>query len=86
MKISHKIFLLSSLLMYTLTITAYGRENMENIVFATFAQDESELEQALVLAKSLRSFGGDMKDAPFWLYLPPNHPNWRGRSAIGQRR
>jgi len=83
MKISPKIFLLSSLLMYTLTITAYGRKNMENIVFATFAQDESELEQALVLARSLRSFGGDMKDTPFWLYLPAESSELAGK--IGDR-
>lgn len=56
---------------------------MENIVFAAFARDESELEQALVLARSLRSFGGDMKDAPFWLYLPTESPELRGK--IGDR-
>lgn len=80
---NRKIFLLSSLLMYTLTITAYGRKNMENIVFATFAQDESELEQALVLARSLRTFGGDMKEAPFWLYLPAELSGLPGK--IGHR-
>ncbi|MDQ7798378.1 MAG: hypothetical protein RDU76_05475 [Candidatus Edwardsbacteria bacterium] len=83
MKISPKIFLLSALLMYVLTITAYGRKNMENIVFATFAQDESELEQALVLARSLRTYGGDMKEAPFWLYLPAESSELPGR--IGPR-
>jgi hypothetical protein len=83
MKISPKIFLLSALLMYVLTITAYGRKNMENIVFATFAQDEPELEQAMVLAKSLRTFGGDMKEAPFWLYLPAESSELIGK--IGPR-
>ena len=56
---------------------------MENIVFAAFAQDESELEQALVLARSLRTFGGDMKEAPFWLYLPAESPELAGK--IGHR-
>lgn len=83
MKTNVKIFLLSALLMYALAITAYGRKNMENIVFATFAQDEPELEQALVLARSLRTFGGEMNEAPFWLYLPVESPGLPER--IGSR-
>lgn len=83
MKNIFKALLFTTLFMSVLAITAYGRKNMENIVFATFAQDESEVEQALVLAKSLRSFGGDMKDGPFWLYLPIESPELQEK--IGNR-
>lgn len=50
--------------------SAQGRGEMEKMVFATYAQDRPELEQALILAKSLRKFGGRMSSCPFWLYLP----------------
>jgi hypothetical protein len=65
---------------------ALGRNKMNDIVFATFAQDEPELEQAMVLAKSLRTFGGDFKRAPFWLYLPAEPPKLAekiGNGALG---
>ena len=54
--------------------SAQGRGETEKMVFATYAQDQPELEQALVLARSLRSFGGSMSNAPFWLYLPEESP------------
>ncbi len=69
-----KIFIIAAVVINMLTITAYGRGKMEDIVFASFAQDESELEQALVLAKSLRSFGGSLENSTFWLYLPAESP------------
>jgi hypothetical protein len=47
---------------------------MEQIVFASYVQDRPELEQALVLVRSLRSFGGSMSNSPFWLYLPAESP------------
>jgi len=74
MEIRSKSLLISILVLNALSTTALGSVKMQEIVFATFAQDESELEQALVLAKSLRRFGCSLNDSPFWLYLPAETP------------
>ena len=39
--------------------------------FATFAANDVELGHAIVLAESIRQFGGALKDAPVWIYMPP---------------
>lgn len=72
-----KRFTLVTLITIIFVISAnitYGSVKMQEIVFATFAQDKAELKQAIVLSKSLRSFGEDFKDSPFWLYLPAEAP------------
>ena len=40
------------------------------IVFAAYAEDKTELENTLLLAESVRTFGGKYKDAPIWIYAP----------------
>jgi hypothetical protein len=41
-----------------------------NIIFGVFAEDETELRHAAVLAESIRTFGGKYKDSPVWVYIP----------------
>lgn len=43
---------------------------MARIVFATAAQSLVALTQALLLARSLRAFGGALAGQPFWVYVP----------------
>ena len=45
--------------------------NRPRIVFATFAQNATQLRHALVLCESLRKFGGRFSDAPMIIYVPP---------------
>ena len=45
-------------------------ENLTPIVFATFAGDEHELSNALLMAESIRTFGGAYSKAPIWVYGP----------------
>ncbi len=40
------------------------------IIFATYASDDEALHWALVMAESIRQFGGDMCGAPIWVYRP----------------
>lgn len=40
------------------------------VVFATFAGDQAQLRNALVLTESIRTFGGAFKDAPVRVYVP----------------
>jgi len=42
----------------------------EAIVFATFAEQESDLARIQVMIESVRAFAGPFKDAPIWVYLP----------------
>ncbi|MFC1799803.1 hypothetical protein ACFL2Z_02710 [Candidatus Eisenbacteria bacterium] len=42
------------------------------IVFATFAEDAGSLKNVLLMAESIRTFGGRYKDAPIWVYMPPD--------------
>ena len=41
-----------------------------DIAFATFAETTEQLEHALVLAESIRTFGGAFGEAPITIYLP----------------
>jgi hypothetical protein len=45
-------------------------DEMNSIVFATLSSDHEQLHHALVLAESLRTFGGKYMDAPIWIYVP----------------
>lgn len=49
---------------------AADSEPRATIVFATFAQDENELTNALLMAESIRTFGGSHRNAPVWVYAP----------------
>ncbi|PWB67716.1 hypothetical protein C3F09_12920, partial [candidate division GN15 bacterium] len=40
-----------------------------SITFATYASDGDDLYWALVLAESIRDFGGSLSDAPIWVHL-----------------
>lgn len=46
----------------------------KRIVFGTYAADGDALYWILVMVESLRTFGGDLRSAPVWVYLPDNHP------------
>ena len=39
------------------------------IIFATFAEQESDLERIHIMIDSIRTFAGRFKDAPIWVYL-----------------
>ena len=40
------------------------------IIFATFAEQEAQLNNILLMAKSIRTFAGQHRNAPIWLYIP----------------
>ena len=42
----------------------------EPIIFATFAEDAGSLANVLLMAESIRTFGGRYKDAPIRAYMP----------------
>jgi hypothetical protein len=42
------------------------------IVFGTYAADSDALYWILVMVESLRTFGGELRNAPVWVYLPDN--------------
>ncbi|HEQ98168.1 MAG TPA: hypothetical protein ENO22_02360 [candidate division Zixibacteria bacterium] len=44
------------------------------VIFGTFAESEHGLENALILAESIRTFGGKYKDAPVWVYVSQYTP------------
>jgi hypothetical protein len=46
----------------------------KRIVFGTYAADSDALYWILVMVESLRTFGGELRNAPVWVYLPDNHP------------
>jgi hypothetical protein len=50
---------------------AYSSPAREPIIFATFAADSGSLDNVLILAESIRAFGGRYKDAPIRAYMPP---------------
>jgi hypothetical protein len=59
-----------------------------SLIFATYAGDETQLSRALVLAESIRTFGGAFKDAPIRVYVPESalksHDTlWRKLAALG---
>jgi hypothetical protein len=39
------------------------------IIFATFAEQQSDLERIRIMIKSIRTFAGRFKNAPVWVYL-----------------
>jgi hypothetical protein len=45
----------------------------KRMVFGTYAADGDALYWILVLVESLRTFGGELRNAPVWVYLPDNH-------------
>jgi len=55
----------------------------KRIVFGTYAADGDALYWILVMVESLRTFGGDLRNAPVWVYLPNNHPEVE--KSIGTR-
>ncbi len=44
--------------------------NTPRVLFSTFAEDDEERAMALVLLESIRTFGGRLKDAPVWIWIP----------------
>jgi hypothetical protein len=42
----------------------------QSVIFGAFAENGEQLYNALVLAESVRTFGGAFKDAPIWIYAP----------------
>jgi len=44
------------------------KDNRHPIIFATYAELPQQLYYARVMIESIRTFGGDYKDAPVWLY------------------
>ena len=54
-----------------------GNPGIPRIAFTSFAADAPALTSALVLAESIRQFGGRWRDAPFYLYLDASrlHPD-----------
>ncbi|TFH66023.1 MAG: hypothetical protein E4G91_00270 [Candidatus Zixiibacteriota bacterium] len=58
------------------TIQTGASEKMQNkqIVFGTYAADSDALYWILVMVESLRTFGGDLRSVPVWIYLPDDHP------------
>jgi len=46
--------------------------NGRMIIFGTFAETEEQLQHAFFLIESVREFAGKFKDAPIWVYIPPD--------------
>lgn len=44
-------------------------KSKSKMVFASFAESDEQLRHIFYLAESLRKFGGDLKDAPVWVYV-----------------
>jgi hypothetical protein len=55
---------------------AEEQDNMPDtrIVIGTYAADTDALYWILVMVESLRTFGGELRNAPVWVYQPDNHP------------
>jgi hypothetical protein len=45
-------------------------EGGQPMVFASFANSAETFAHTLILAESIRTFGGRFKDAPVWVYIP----------------
>lgn len=43
---------------------------MSPLIFASYAGDGAQLSNALILAESVRTFGGEFAKAPVWIYVP----------------
>lgn len=46
-----------------------SKDNRHPIIFATYAEQPYQLYSARVLIESIRTFGGDYKNVPIWLYV-----------------
>lgn len=44
------------------------------IIFATYASNDEAMHWALVMAESIRQFGGSLRGAPIWVYRAENRP------------
>ncbi|MBC8479784.1 MAG: hypothetical protein H8D46_04910 [FCB group bacterium] len=40
------------------------------MIFATFAGDDEQFQHAMILAESIRTFGGRLRNSSIWIYLP----------------
>jgi hypothetical protein len=61
----------------TMAATNKGESNDtydKRIVFGTYAADSDALYWILVMIESLRTFGGELRNAPVWVFLPDDHP------------
>ncbi|NMC44468.1 MAG: hypothetical protein GYA46_11170 [candidate division Zixibacteria bacterium] len=56
--------------------TTGGSPSMDKvpIIFATYASDDKAMHWSLVMAESIRQFGGSMRNAPIWIYRADDHP------------
>jgi hypothetical protein len=61
--------ILASLVLFLLPGACLGGARAP-VVFATFAGDQTQLGNAIVLIESIRTFGGAFKDAPIRVYVP----------------
>jgi len=48
------------------------RSMNQKIIFGTFAESEEQLQHVYFLVESVREFAGRHKDAPVWVYIPPD--------------
>jgi hypothetical protein len=53
-----------------LPCVAWAEGTRQPIIFATFAEDSGSLGNVLLMAESIRTFGGRYKDAPIRVYMP----------------
>jgi len=53
-----------------LSFCASDARTKQQIVFATFAEDRAALTNALLVAESIRTFGGSYRSAPIRVYVP----------------
>lgn len=53
-----------------LTSWASASRSQQPIIFGTFAEDLNSLRNVLLMAESIRTFGGRYKDAPIRAYMP----------------
>ncbi len=54
-----------------MTLAAIPATARTPLVFAAFAEDDEQLRHVLVLTESVRTFAGADRDAPIWVYVPP---------------
>ena len=47
-----------------------GGGTSSRVVFATYAESDEQLHVVVLLAESVREFGGKFNDVPIWLYVP----------------
>lgn len=52
------------------SIEKSGETDMPRIIFASYAEDSEQLYYTLVLAESIRKFGGKFGQSPIWIFAP----------------